>query len=69
MGVICSPLRKEMGSVSGFRGIFLLALTPSELRLEATSQNLLCLLATWQDQAGPEVLPACVCLTLLIEIG
>lgn len=32
-------------------------------------QDLLCLLATWQDQAGPQVLPAGVCLTSLIEIG
>lgn len=54
-----------MSSVSGFRGIFLLAFTPSQLRLEVASKNLLCLLATWQDQAGPEVLPAGVCLTSL----
>lgn len=69
MVVICSPLRKEMSSLSGFRAIILLAHTPSQLRLEVTSQNLPFLLAAWQDQAGPEVLPASVCLTLLIQSG
>lgn len=58
-----------MSSVSVFRGILLLAFTPSQLGLEVASQTLMCLLATWQEQAGPEALPAGVCVTSLIETG
>jgi len=50
-------------SVSASRGIFLLAFTPSSLRLEVTGQNLLCFLAMWQDQGVLKLFPVSVCLS------